>query len=104
MAALPGLASTAPSGLAAAGTRRLGSIRSSLLPSEALRSIRDSLLVNFGPVKACGGREGGREGGRKGGRKREGGGGRECEREGGEGREGGREVMQRFFQTAASLC
>ena len=52
MTALPGLASAAPSGLAAAGTCRLGSISSSLQPSEALLSIQDLLLVNLGPVKA----------------------------------------------------
>ena len=52
MTALPGLASAALSGLAAAGTRHLGRISSSLQPSEALRSIQDLLLVNFGPVKA----------------------------------------------------
>ena len=42
----------APSGLAAAGTRLLGRISSSLQPSEALRSIWGLLLVNLGPVKA----------------------------------------------------
>ena len=52
MTALPGLASAALSGLAAAGTRRLGRISSSLQPSEALLSIRDLLLVNLGPVQA----------------------------------------------------
>ena len=45
MTALPGLASAAPSGLAAPGTRRLSRISSSLEPSEALQSIRDLLLV-----------------------------------------------------------
>ena len=52
MTAMPGLASAALSGLAAAGTRCLGRISSSLQPSEALLSIRDLLLVNLGPVKA----------------------------------------------------
>ena len=46
MTALPGLALAEQQGLAAAG---LGGIGSSLYPSEALQSIWDLLLVNFGP-------------------------------------------------------